>query len=103
MKRSLVLSVIVFYYCFLPLAKAQSPGGVQSPEVWFGTFPVSSNLQDSYSWKDLSGDYVKKLLYDSRGADYGTEFRQLCEKINNFKFHPALNLFRHESLRAQFH
>jgi len=80
MKRFLLLSVIAFSYCFCPLAKAQSLGGVQSPEVWFGTFPVSSNLQGYYFWKDLSGDSVKNLLYDSRGAGYGTEFRQLCEK-----------------------
>lgn len=92
MKRFLLLSVIAFSCCFCPLAKAQSPGGVQSPEVWFRTFPVSSNLQGYYFWKDLSGDSVKNLLYDSRGAGYGTEFRQQRTNINTFNFNPALNL-----------
>lgn len=92
MKRFLLLSVIAFSYCFCPLAKAQNPGGVQSPEVWFRTFPVSDNLQGYYFWKDLSGDSVKNLLYDSRGAGYGTEFRQQRTNINTFNFNPALNL-----------
>lgn len=91
MKKILLLT-IVFVPCFCPLAEAQNPGGVHSPEVWFRTVPVSNNLQGYYFWKDLSGDSVKNLLYDSRGAGYGTEFRQQRTNINTFNFNPALNL-----------
>lgn len=77
---------------FCPLAKAQRPGGVASPEVWFRTVPATSNLQGYYLWKDFSGDSVRNLLYDSRGAAYGTEFRQQRDNITTFNFHPALDL-----------
>lgn len=92
MKISFLLSVIALSFSFCPLAKAQSPGGVTSPEVWFRTVPATSNLQGYYLWKDFSGDSLRNLLYDSRGAAYGTEFRQQRDNITTFNFHPALDL-----------
>ena len=89
---SFLLSVIALSFSFCPLAKAQRPGGVASPEVWFRTVPATSNLQGYYLWKDFSGDSVRNLLYDSRGAAYGTEFRQQRDNITTFNFHPALDL-----------
>ena len=81
MEISFLLSVIALSFSFCPLAKAQRPGGVASPEVWFRTVPATSNLQGYYLWKDFSGDSVRNLLYDSRGAAYGTEFRQQRDNI----------------------
>ena len=92
MKISFLLSVIALSFSFCHLAKAQSPGGVTSREVWFRAVPATSNLQGYYLWKDFSGDSVRNLLYDSRGAAYGTEFRQQRDNITTFNFHPALDL-----------
>ena len=91
MKISFLLSVIALSFSFCHLAKAQSPGGVTSREVWFRAVPATSNLQGDYLWKDFSGDSVRNLLYDSRGAAYGTEFRQQRDNITTFNFHPALD------------
>lgn len=91
MKISFLLSVIALSFSFCPLAKAQSSGGVTSPEVWFRTVLATSNLQGYYLWKDFSGDSVRNLLYDSRGAAYVTEFRQQRDNITTFNFHPALD------------
>lgn len=71
---------------------AQAPGGVKSPEVWFGTFQMTYNPQGSYFWKDLAGDSVRNLLYDTRGAGYGTEFTQSRSSFITLNFNPTLNL-----------
>ena len=60
MKISFLLSVIALSFSFCPLAKAQSSGGVTSPEVWFRTVPATSNLQGYYLWKDFSERTVSK-------------------------------------------
>lgn len=88
MKRFLLLSVIAFSYCFCPLAKAQSLDGVQFPEVWFGTFPVSSNLQGYYFWKDLSGDSVK-TFFMTAAVQAMAPSSASCVRSQPFNFHPA--------------
>lgn len=65
---------------FLPLLftgniRAQSPGGVTSPELWFQTEPISkTNLRGAYHWVDYSGDSLRLNVYDKQGAVPSTEF-----------------------------
>lgn len=72
---------------------AQSPGGVNSPELWFRTFPSSYNPQGTYYWKDLSGDSYRNRLVDTHGVLNGTEFTLSRNSFITLNFNPTLNLF----------
>lgn len=89
--RRLILSAVVLFG-LASQSFAQAPGGVKSPEMWFGTFPNSYNPQGYYYWKDLSGDSIRNLVYDARGAGYGTEFTQSRSSFITLNFNPTLNL-----------
>lgn len=90
MRRYLLSAVVLFGLASQSFA--QAPGGVKSPEMWFGTFPNSYNPQGYYYWKDLSGDSIRNLVYDARGAGYGTEFSQSRSSFITLNFNPTLNL-----------
>jgi hypothetical protein len=71
---------------------AQAPGGVGSPEVWFKTTPVGTDLQGSYRWQDYSGDNIKLRVSDPQGPGRGAEYTTARENIHTYNFNPALDL-----------
>lgn len=69
---------------------AQSPGGVSSPELWFRTMPVGTNLNGSYRWQDFSGDSLRLNIYDEGGAAFGQEYT--TSTVRSYNGHPAIDL-----------
>jgi hypothetical protein len=92
MKYMSSLLPALFIFFGLPAQSNLSPGGVRRPELWFQTVPQGSDLQGRYSWQDFSGDSVKLRNYDSRGANYGTEYTIPHAYIRNYNFNPAMDL-----------
>lgn len=89
-----------FLLCFALGASAQVPGGVNGGELWFKTAPVTSDLEGYYRWQDFSGDSVRLMLVDNRGAK--SELTLPKSSVHYFNFNPSLYLadgFR--SLSAQ--
>lgn len=69
---------------------AQSPGGVSSPELWFQTRPMGTNLNSYYRWVDFSGDSLRLNVYDDQGAAFGEEYTTTT--IRSYNGHPAISL-----------
>ncbi|MDR2947928.1 MAG: hypothetical protein LBV71_01840, partial [Prevotella sp.] len=69
---------------------AQSPGGVNSPELWFQANPVGTNLNGSYRWVDYSGDSLRLNVYDAQGAASGQEYT--TSLFRGYNGHPAISL-----------
>ena len=93
MQQNTCLSVFLLLPCILLYqlsAKAQSPGGVEGCEAWFVTTPVTSDLNGSYRWSDLSGDST--TLLHVNGSLAGTEVTEPRDSVQTFNFHPALRL-----------
>ena len=92
-QQNTCLSVFLLLPCILLYqlsAKAQSPGGVEGCEAWFVTTPVTSDLNGSYRWSDLSGDST--TLLHVNGSLAGTEVTEPRDSVQTFNFHPALRL-----------
>ncbi|MDH6310946.1 hypothetical protein M2451_003810 [Dysgonomonas sp. PFB1-18] len=69
---------------------AQSPGGIGSPELWFQTKSLSSNLNGEYRWVDYSGDSLRLNVYDTQGASAGEEYK--TSTFRSYNGHPAISL-----------
>ena len=65
---------------------AQPPGDVPGCETWLVTSPVSSDLNGSYHWADLSGDSIQVLTTGN------VEYTRPRDSVQTFNFHPALRL-----------
>lgn len=73
-----------------PGARAQSPGGVGSPELWFQSMPTGANPAGSHHWVDYGGDSLRLNVYDVQGAASGTEY--VTNNFRSYNGHPAISL-----------
>ena len=48
---------------------AQSPGGIDSPVLWFQTMPVDDNLKGDYFWQDFSSNALELTHYSLSVSD----------------------------------
>ncbi len=81
---------ILFLLLTACVLHAQSPGGVGSPELWFRTKPVGTNLNGSYRWLDYAGDSLRLNTYDAQGAASGEEYT--TSAFRSYNGHPAISL-----------
>lgn len=88
--RSKTISVLLLLVLVCGSLSAQSPGGINSPELWFQTRPVGTALNGSYRWVDSSGDSLRLNTYDTQGAAFGEEYT--TSTVRSYNGHPAIDL-----------
>ncbi|MDR0799440.1 MAG: T9SS type A sorting domain-containing protein [Dysgonamonadaceae bacterium] len=71
MKRLTPFLLLLFYAGRI---FAQSPGGIDSPVLWFQTSPVGADLNGAYRWQDVSGNALRLQNYSTLPSN-GSEFQ----------------------------
>ncbi|MDR0792172.1 MAG: T9SS type A sorting domain-containing protein [Chitinophagaceae bacterium] len=92
-KNYLRLAAILLCIIVSSIIKAQSPGGVKSPEMWLKVVPLTADVQGNYRWQDFGGDSIKFNQYDNRGGAYGTEWTgNRATYIHTYNFNPSIDI-----------
>jgi hypothetical protein len=94
MKQRIKQQITLFLFLLLTAAGMQAqviaPGGIGSPELWFRTKALGTNLNGSYHWLDYSGDSLRLNVYNDQGAAAGEEYT--TSGFRSYNGHPAISL-----------
>lgn len=101
MKHFLPAFIALFICVPSQESRAQSPGGVPSPQAWFRAVPTGNFLTGSYRWKDLAGDSIRLVSRSKKNLSKTGAASQPFSLTHSFNFHPALYFPTRDSL-AEF-
>ena len=101
MKHFLPAFIALFICVPSQVSRAQSPGGVPSPQAWFRAVPTGNFLTGSYRWKDLAGDSIRLVSRSKKNLSKTGAASQPFSLTHSFNFHPALYFSTRDSL-AEF-